>query len=275
MSKKIIVISIKIMIFSVFLVGSGCMNNAQNINNTGCNYNKRPLISYKDSLYVEKNITSDSFHQYLDNIIFKAGRTYNYKYELLKNTDTFYINNIGLNELKDSITVSSIQIEISDTLYPSYSTFREQSPYYIKYLTSKGDLLMTSYTGSIENYKNNWMHPPVFSAFKSTFSMPWPYVKFDSNIDESYLWSHKISDFWSHDEINKFEGMKSMSFQYTIVSKTEKLNFQGKEIYCWRIKANDQNDKSSEAEFIYNCEYGFMKFIYNFKDGYSLNIIQI
>lgn len=242
---------------------------------------KFDTLTKPSSIQIEKSkiptyIKFDDNKYNKNNVIYKVGRTFVFKYYYIdKKGDTLlYTRKLnGKNyydwifereDKKDSNSCKEVRMTIKSGLKP----FIDQSPdycqtiFYYEFVSLNGNSFGTETTGLIENPKNVWMHPPRTDFFSILEINPFPYIKAPYVIGNKWTWKLQIGDQWADKRWHLWNGIIENNYNYEIIDKANVITKLGK-VSCFIIdgQATSEIGKTYLKAF-YNEELGFVKLNY-------------
>ena len=243
---------------------------------------KNPLVEYikvdtrpNDSIF---QIESKGPY-YVDNYIYNSCYEIKYKYQYEKDGDIKFSSLIGFDDwefiTRDSLDAGKgIKYIRLSAPNPNYEyNYEPQSTIKYEYLNSKNELIMTEYTGVVENYQNILIHNPREVIFKKLFSFPWPSIKFPLEKSKKWNWEWSYNaESYGDDRLFNWEGITKMKFTYEVIKyDTLKLNFGNVEVT--EIEAVGSNGKiENKLRYYFNSKLGFVKQVFSTDDGAKIEL---
>lgn len=240
------------------------------------------LIADDDGIWVEKfdSIMVDENKYNHNNIIYKVGNSFTYKFEhITPQGETKYFKIIADNsgwefvklENADSTSIKLVLIEVADgnpmaNHIPDYN----QTALVYKMGNNKG----YSMSGAIENEENVWIHPPRDKYFEILELNPFPYIKSPYEIGTEWKWHLRIGDHWADGRWKLWKGQVENEYHYEITDKRTLKTDLG-EIECLVIESNAKSRiGETKLTAYFNTKLGFVKLDYTNIDG-SKTILEL
>ncbi|MGB5646943.1 MAG: hypothetical protein WBM55_07450, partial [Muriicola sp.] len=185
-----------------------------------------------DGILVEKfdstNIDENRFTK--NNMIFREGVSFHYKYEHIDTTNNKYLINYidSINTWEfvpvanaDNNTILQVIISVKQGLQGFDKFIPDYNQTIIGYSYPTQDNYMgsiNSSSGVIENEGNIWMHPPRDQYFEILELNPFPYIKAPYTIGTKWSWQLTIGDLWADGRWKLWSGQIQNSYQYEITA---------------------------------------------------------
>jgi len=256
----------------------GLLNSHAQINSISTHYELAELphgdgiiVEVFDSTIIDENKYNN------DNVIFKVGSSFKYKYEHRTKTDELkYFRNDTVGWLfvdadkENSATIKYVTISVaSGNTMAAMDLDYDQTC--LNYKLDRG--YGHSMSGVIENEANVWMHPPRSDYFKILQLNPYPYIKAPYELGAKWDWKLKIGAYyWMDIRWKTWEGNIENNYQYEITDKCILETVIGN-IECFIIDATAKSrlgDTKLRAYF--NEKLGFVKLDYVNIDGSQTNL---
>ena len=243
------------------------------------------FVEYPDSLAPSRHLSYSN-----DNLIYKPGRKWIYKYHWTNNGKSF---RFVLPESEDSTPQDWSIVDSTTNEYytkaiasyrmsiPTKTGFYEDDSLYQQTIVAFRSFQangtpsdFSSYTGVIENCQNIWLHPLRFGLLEFNQVTPYPYIQFPLEKGLSYSWNFEIGQGWGNPLWAEWEGLLKINYQYRIGKEiTYELKNKSKEIPCTEILAEGQSRiGSSTARFVFSRDYGFLEMEYTLNDSLKMSI---
>lgn len=217
--------------------------NRYNLNNKIYKVGRKFSFNYH---YEDKN--GDKFLMTKGNVI--SDRTYDWKFENIKNQDSSSVNLIIL-KVKSGLS-PFIQY------YPDYN----QTVILYDFQMINGEFWNNEMTGVIENSKNIWMHPPRMELFKILELNPFPYIKAPYEVGNKWNWQLNFGDHWADKRWLEWKGGNLNKYNYQIIDKTTITTKLG-DLECYVIDSEaTSNLGSTKLTSYFNETYGFVRLDY-------------
>ncbi|GGG60438.1 hypothetical protein [Bizionia arctica] len=265
---------INILIFLIIVSLSSCKSKPEQSKK---NYE---LITENDGILIEKFdstiVDENKYNQ--NNIIYKVGNSFKYKFEHITQNNDIKFFNLGEDnnswefvdfENSDSTTIKSVKIQVANgnpmaDHVPDYN----QTVLMYKFEQEK----TFSMSGAIENEGNVWIHPPRDKYFEILELNPFPYIKAPYEIGTKWTWNLGIGDHWSDERWKIWEGQIENTYEYEITDKrTLKTDLGNIECFVIEAKAKSKIGQTKLTAY-FNTKYGFVKLEYTNIDESKTNL---
>ena len=243
---------------------------------------KYELITDDDGIWVEKfdSIIVDENKYNHNNIIYKVGNSFKYKFEHITpqgETKFFKIiaDNSGWEFVKlenaDSTSIKSVLIEVANG-NPMSNHIPDYNQTALVY--KMGNNKDYSMSGAIENEENVWIHPPRDKYFEILELNPFPFIKSPYEIGTEWNWHLRIGDYWADGRWKLWKGQIENEYHYEITDKRTLKTDLG-EIECLVIESNAKSRiGETKLTAYFNTIIGFVKLDYTNIDG-SKTILEL
>jgi len=265
-------------------------------------------LTFDDGIYVEKPVHSgNEKHRYShDNISYKLNRRFIFDYYyidgagvkkkfLLSNNEASPDNPLNLVSALQSTdsTIDKIKLAITDSVetFPNYdSTYTQTVVSYVyivkneqaneqlcacyekKYAPARSFLCSGVSTGTIDNYKNLWIHPPRQFTFRILQFNPFPFYYRDEAV-KHWSWTVEVGGAYLDPRWVNTKGNIKMKFDYER-QKDETVHCPLGKIKCKVTQATGTPDNNAfpktYLKSYYHPGYGFVRLEYTNINGSKL-----
>ena len=234
------------------------------------------LTMIADGIMVEKfdsTVVDDNKFNH-NNVIYKVGNVFTYKYEHLTtdnekkffkiindNSGWVFVNDTSSN---DPLIVKSVLLEV-DNGNSIGKHIPDYSQTVLKYTFIEGNYYTK--TGAIENEANTWIHPPREKYFEILELNPFPYIKAPYEMGNTWTWKLEIGDHWADGRWKLWQGSIENEYVYEITGKEIiKTDLGNIDCYVIESKAISRIGETRLTAY-FSPKYGFVKLDYTNIDG--------
>lgn len=239
--------------------------------------NKYQIVTDDDGILVEKfdsSIVDDDKYNH-NNIVYKAGNKFKYKYEhiTLQNEIQLFKITEGENwEFIDKNKADATTEKYVEVIALPGNPMSQHIPDYNQTAIVYKNTSSSSMTGVIENEANVWVHPPRYNYFRILELNPFPYIKAPYEVGTKWTWNLRIGDQWADERWKIWEGSIENKYNYEITD-IQKLETVFGKIKCYVIESSAKSRIGETMLTAYfNEKYGFVKLNYTNINGTKTNI---